>query len=120
MNHLINLIDLIDNQNINFMLILFKSNYFQLTNILMIKNHGIKKMILPRLNTILYVSLELIRKISILLYPIIPNNSQLKVLKIFNINENQIDFNSIKLHENIKKNDKINKISIMFNKIDKV
>ena len=71
------------------------------------------------MNTILYVSLELIRKISILLYPIIPNSS-LKALKIFNINEDQIDFNSIKLHENIKKNDKLNKIPIMFKKVDKV
>ena len=43
-----------------------------------------KKMKLKRLNTIIYVSLKLIRKISILLYPVIPGSS-LKVLNIFNI-----------------------------------
>ena len=77
-----------------------------------------KKEDLIRLNTILYVSLELIRKISIMLYPIIPNSS-LKALKIFNIIEDTIDFNSIKHHEILKINDKINKISILFKKVEK-
>ena len=45
---------------------------------------------IKRLNTIIYTSLELIRKISILLYPVIPDTS-IKALSIFNINEkNQI------------------------------
>ena len=35
-----------------------------------------------RLNTIIYTSLELIRKISILLYPVIPESS-LKALEYF-------------------------------------
>ena len=43
-----------------------------------------------RLNTIIYVSLELIRKISILMYPIIPETS-LKALNIFNIKEKDIN-----------------------------
>ena len=76
-----------------------------------------KKEDLIRLNTILYVSLELIRKISIMLYPIIPN-SALKALKIFNITEDSINFNSVKNHEILKINDKINKISILFKKIE--
>ena len=76
-----------------------------------LNNYGMEK-----LNTILYVSLELIRKISIMLYPIIPNSS-LKALKIFNILEDNIDFNSIKNHENLKKKDKLNKIPILFKKI---
>ena len=45
---------------------------------------------IDRLNSIIYVSLELIRKISILLYPIIPSTA-LKVLKIFSIEEKNID-----------------------------
>ena len=49
----------------------------------MIKSHG-KKSDQKRLNTIIYTSLELLRKISILLYPVIPNSS-LKALSIFNI-----------------------------------
>ena len=52
-----------------------------------------------------------------MLYPIIPNSS-LKALKMFNISEDKIDFNSIKLHENLKKNNKLNKISILFKKIE--
>ena len=77
-----------------------------------------KKSDLNRLNTILYVSLEIIRKVSILLYPIIPTTS-LKVLKIFGINENQIDISSIQKHEVLKVGDNIDKINILFKKIDK-
>ena len=46
-------------------------------------------------------------------------NLALKALKIFNILEDKIDFNSIKIHENLKKKDKLNKISILFKKIEK-
>ena len=42
-----------------------------------------------RLNTIVYTALELIRKITILLYPVMPQTS-VKVLNIFNIKENLI------------------------------
>ncbi len=75
-----------------------------------------KKSDKKRLNTILYVSLELIRKISVLLYPIIPDSS-IKALKIFNINENEIKFDSIKKNNYLKLNSKLNKIDILFNKI---
>ena len=44
-----------------------------------------------RLNTIVYTTLEIIRKISFMLYPIIPESS-LKALKIFDISEDQINF----------------------------
>jgi Methionyl-tRNA synthetase len=53
-----------------------------------------------------------------LLYPITPETS-LKVLKIFDMNENDIKLDSIKNHELNKKNSKINKIGILFKKIDK-
>ena len=71
-----------------------------------------------RLNTIVYVALEVIRKISIMLYPVIPNSS-LKVLRVFNINEQNIDFNSIKKHNVLIADKKINKINILFARIDK-
>ena len=61
-------------------------------------------------------SLELIRKISILLYPVIPDSS-LKVLNIFNIKEDMINFETIKNHDYLKTNIKIKKINILFNKI---
>ena len=50
-----------------------------------------KKINKLRLNTIIYTSLELIRKISIMLYPIIPDTS-LKSLKIFSILEKNVSF----------------------------
>ena len=87
-------------------------------NILMIKSHGKKKSDIKRLNTIVYVSLEIIRKISILLNPIIPDTS-LKVLKIFNLNQKNINFDSIKNHETLLSNSKIEKINILFKKIEK-
>ena len=69
-----------------------------------------------RLNTIVYTALELIRKITILLYPVMPQTS-IKVLNIFNIKEDQIDFSSLKNNEIIKKGIKINKLDILFKKI---
>ena len=71
-----------------------------------------------RLNTIIYVSLELIRKISILLYPIIPTTS-IKSLSIFNITENKISFESINNHKYLISNSKISKVDILFKKIVK-
>ena len=81
----------------------------------MIKNLGIKKDIL-RLNTIVYTTLELIRKVTILLYPIIPDTS-LKVMSIFNTSD--IKLETIINNEYIKKNTKIKKIYILFKKIEK-
>ena len=71
-----------------------------------------------RLNTIVYTALELIRKITILLYPVMPQTS-LKVLNIFNEQENSIDFKSINNNETLRKDLKINKLDILFKKIDK-
>jgi len=76
-----------------------------------------KKSDIKRLNTIVYTSLELIRKITIMLYPIIPETS-IKVLKAFNIAENQIDIHSITDHEKLKTNLKIKKLKILFKKIE--
>ena len=112
------LINSIDNQNINFYVNFIQDQLFAANKYFNDQEPWKKKDDLIRLNTILYVSIELIRKISIMLYPIIPNSS-LKALKIFNMTEDQIDFNSIKLHENLNKNDKLNKISILFKKIEK-
>ncbi len=77
-----------------------------------------KKNDIKRLNTIVYVSLEILRKISILLNPIIPETS-LKVLKIFNLNQSNINLDSLKNHEILSVDSKIEKISILFKKIEK-
>ena len=59
-----------------------------------------------------------IRKISFLMYPIIPNSS-IKALKIFDLNENDINLSSISNNEFLVKGSKINKIDILFKKIEK-
>ena len=70
-----------------------------------------------RLNTIIYTSLEIIRKISFMLFPIIPSSS-LKALKIFDISENDILFDTIKNHNYLKGKKKINNVGILFKKIE--
>ena len=77
-----------------------------------------KKSDVVRLNTIVYVSLEIIRKVSILLNPIIPDTS-LKVLDIFNLKQKDINFDTIKDNKFLKPNSNIKKIGILFKKIDK-
>ncbi len=62
--------------------------------------------------------MEIVRKISFLLYPIIPE-SVAKALKIFELKENDVNFSSIENNEYLLKGSKINKIDILFKKIDK-
>ena len=45
-------------------------------------------------------------------------SSALKVLNIFSIKENDINFNSIKNNNYLKPNQNINKIDILFQKIE--
>ena len=71
-----------------------------------------------RLGAIIFTSLEVIRKICILLYPIMPETS-IKALKIFNLNENDIVLSSILNHDYLKQGTKIKKIKILFKKIEK-
>ena len=71
-----------------------------------------------RLNTIVYTTLEIVRKISFLLYPVIPESS-LKALKIFSLEEKDIIFSSVEKNDYLIKGNKINKINILFNKIEK-
>ncbi|MDC0054531.1 methionine--tRNA ligase [Candidatus Pelagibacter sp.] len=77
-----------------------------------------KKSNVTRLNTIIYVSLEIIRKVSILLNPIIPDTS-LKVLDIFSLKQKDINFDTIKDHKCLTPNSNIKKIGILFKKIEK-
>ncbi len=53
-----------------------------------------------------------------MLYPIIPSSS-LKALKIFNIKEKDIMFDTIKDHTILKSNNEITKVGILFKKITK-
>ena len=111
------LINYIDNQDINSYVSFIVDQLFSANKYFNDQEPWKKKSDLKRLYTIVYVALELIRKISILLYPIIPESS-LRVLKSFNITEEKINFNSIKDNEYLNPNLKINKIGILFKKIE--
>ena len=58
------------------------------------------------------------RKISFLLYPIIPETS-IKALKIFDIDEKDIKINTISKNDYLTKDINIKKIDILFKKIEK-
>ncbi len=113
-----NLLNYVDNQDINSYMKYIVDRLFSSNKYFNDEEPWKKKNNIIRLNTIMYVSLELIRKITILLYPVIPG-SALKVLKLFDINEDDIDFSSIKNHNFLKLGKKIKKINILFKKLEK-
>ena len=108
----------IDNQNINFYIDFIVNSLFEANKYFNDQEPWKKKDNTERLSTIVYTTLEVVRKISFLLYPIIPG-SALKALKIFNLKEKDIDFSSISNNEFLIKGNDINKIDILFKKIDK-
>ena len=113
-----NLLNYIDDQDINSYINYILERLFAANKYFNDEEPWKKKDKIIRLNTIIYVSLELIRKITILLYPIIPE-STIKVLNVFEIKENEIDFKSIKINNYLKSGKKLNKMSILFKKIEK-
>ncbi len=112
-----NLIKNIDEQDLNSYMNFVLQSLFAANKYFNDQEPWKKKKDQQRLSTIVYVSLELIRKISILLYPVIPGSS-LKVLNIFDVKEYDIDFDTIKKHDLLISNKKINKINILFKKIE--
>jgi len=108
----------IDNQNINFYIDYIINSLFEANKYFNDQEPWKKKDNPLRLNTIVYSTLEIVRKVSFLLYPIIPQSS-LKALKIFNLTEKDIDFASIGDNTFLKQGNSINKINILFNKIEK-
>jgi methionyl-tRNA synthetase len=110
--------DKIDNQDINFYIDFIVNTLFETNKYFNDQEPWKKKDDMLRLDTIVYTTLEVVRKISYMLYPIIPQSS-LNALKIFSIKENEINLFSIENHNYLQKNDKINKIDILFKKIEK-
>ena len=108
----------IDNQNINFYIDYIINSLFEANKYFNDQEPWKKKDNPLRLNTIVYSTLEIVRKVSFLLYPIIPQSS-LKALKIFNLTEKDIDFASIGDNTFLRQGNSINKINILFNKIEK-
>ena len=108
----------IDNQDINFYIEYIVNSLFEANKYFNDQEPWKKKDDLTRLNTIVYTTLEIVRKISFLLFPIIPESS-LKALKIFDLSENDIMLSTIENNEFLAKGNKINKIDILFKKIEK-
>ncbi|MDA7713660.1 methionine--tRNA ligase, partial [Candidatus Pelagibacter sp.] len=108
----------IDNQNINFYINFIINALFEANKYFNDQEPWKKKDDPQRLATIIYTSLEMIRKITFMLYPIIPE-SAIKALNIFGLKEEDIDFNSIGENNFLKSGEIINKIDILFKKIEK-
>ena len=108
----------IDNQNINFYINFIVNALFEANKYFNDQEPWKKKDDKERLNTIVYTALEIIRKISFMLYPIIPESIK-KVLVIFNLKTEDITFESIAKHQYLKSGSSINKIDILFKKIEK-
>ncbi len=118
LNNLDKIRSFIDNQDINQYMSFIVDRLFAANKYFNDQEPWKKKDERLRLNTIVYTALELIRKITILLYPVMPETS-VKVLNVFNETENSIDFTSIDNNEILKKDLKINKLDILFKKIEK-
>ena len=108
----------IENHNINFYIDFIVNSLFAANKYFNDQEPWNKKDDPIRLNTIVYTTLEIIRKISFMLYPIIPESS-IKALKIFDIKENEINLSSITKNDYLKPGTKINSIDILFKKIEK-
>jgi len=108
----------IDNQNINYYINFIINALFEANKYFNDQEPWKKKDDPQRLATIIYTSLEMIRKITFMLYPIIPESS-IKALNIFGLKEEDIDFNSIGENNFLKSGEIINKIDILFKKIEK-
>jgi len=108
----------IDNQDINYYINFIVNSLFEANKYFNDQEPWKKKNNQIRLNTIVYTTLEIVRKVSYMLYPIIPQ-SALNALKIFEIKEDEIIFSTIENHNYLKLNTKINNINILFKKIEK-
>ena len=108
----------IDKQNINYYIDFIVSSLFEANKYFNDQEPWKKKDDSDRLNTIVYTSLEIIRKVSFMLYPIIPDTID-KTLKIFDLTSSDIIFESIGKHNYLKSGNNLNNIGILFKKIEK-
>ena len=116
--HYENLIKYSDNQDVNSYINFIVEQLFAANKYFNDQEPWKKKSNKLRMNTIIYVALELIRKVTILLYPIIPSSS-LKVLEVFGIKEGKIYFETLRNNNYLIKGLKLRKLDILFRKIEK-
>ena len=107
-----------DNQDVNSYINFIVDQLFSANKYFNDQEPWKKKDDIIRLNTIVYTTLEIVRKISFLLYPIIPESS-LKALKIFDIEEKDVKLDTVSNNEYLTKGNNIHKIDILFKKIEK-
>ncbi len=112
-----NLVDYINEQNINSYMNFIVDHMFLANKYFNDQEPWKKKNDIKRMNAIIYTALELIRKISILLYPVIPQSS-LKALSIFKIKEDEVSIETIKNNSFLQPDLNINKIDILFDKVN--
>ena len=108
----------IDKQNINYYMDFIINSLFEANKYFNDQEPWKKKDDKDRLNTIVYTSLEIIRKVSYMLYPIIPDTIE-KTLKIFNLKPEDISLESIAIHNYLKSGNDLKKVGILFKKIEK-
>ena len=108
----------INKQNINYYIDFILSSLFEANKYFNDQEPWKKKDDIDRLNSIVYTSLEMIRKISFMLYPIIPGTIE-KALKIFELNPLDINLETIAIHDYLKSGNNLKKIDILFKKIEK-
>ncbi len=108
----------IDEQDINFYIDFIVNSLFETNKYFNDQEPWKKKEDRVRLNTIVYTTLEVVRKISFMLYPIIPG-SVLKALNIFDIKEKDIKFSTLENHDYLEVNVSLKKIDILFKKVEK-
>ena len=115
-NDLDDIVSKIDEQNLNYYIDYIVNSLFEANKYFNDQEPWSKKDDPIRLNTIVYTTFEIVRKISFMLFPIIPETS-LKALKIFNLKENDINFSTINNHKYLQLGKKLNKSEILFKKI---
>ena len=108
----------IDELDLNFYIEFIVNSLFETNKYFNDQEPWKKKTDIKRLNTIVYTTLEIVRKICFMLYPIIPQSS-LNALKIFSIKENEVDLSTIENHNYLSSGNQIKKIDILFKKIEK-
>ena len=105
-----------DNQDINNYLKMVVEKLFEINKYVNdMAPWALKKNDSGRMNTILYTSLESLRKISILLFPIIPISST-SVLHTLSQKINEINLDNFKKENYLKPGTKLNEFKILFKK----
>ncbi|MDA9956572.1 methionine--tRNA ligase [Candidatus Pelagibacter sp.] len=117
-NNLSTIREEIDKQNINYYIDFIINSLFEANKYFNDQEPWKKKDDKDRLNTIVYTSLEIIRKVSYMLYPIIPETIE-KTLKIFNLKPEDISLESIATHNYLESGNDLKKVGILFKKIEK-